>query len=66
MKKTCLKAFFFFRRQKICWVGSLEKLKINYVRPKQPILPMQLFLKKNPKKNYIRLARDNPTHVRAY
>ena len=26
---------FFFLPQKICWVGSLEKLKINYARPKE-------------------------------
>ena len=33
-EKNLLMSIFFFRRQKICWVGSLEKLKINYVWPK--------------------------------
>ena len=32
-EKNLLMSIFFFRRQKICWVGSLEKLKINYVWP---------------------------------
>ena len=32
MKKLAFEHFF-FRRQEICWVGSLEKLKIYYVWP---------------------------------
>ena len=32
-EKIWLVCIFFLRRQKICWVGSLEKLKINYVWP---------------------------------
>ena len=33
MKKKLAFEHFFFRRQKICWVGNLKKLKINYVSP---------------------------------
>ena len=41
---------FFFRRQKICWVGSLEKLKINYVWPNgraKEMLLLAIFSVKN-------------------
>ena len=47
MKKTCWQAIFFFRREKICWVGSLEKLKINYVLPKAVQFVIQVQLHNN-------------------